>query len=203
MSDFSQSLPRQNPFKCDVTRHLWRYGLALAIYQKVGQITNGGQRTYHADTAPMGEFFGANKAYVRRMFALLDRAGWLVVEHHEDTRKDIRKTRSKKIRRWVSHEEWAKSHAGECVKVAEFLMPWSADADPLCGKLWSAMEGKIRIFENLITHARSCGRSDHEIETALSQAWQAAKAKRARGEYEGTAAKTVFFATIKALRKAA
>src|SRR5882672_1309828 len=98
MSDFPQSLPRPNPFKCDSTRHLCRYGLALAIYQKIGQITNGGKRTYHSDTAIMAEFFEANKAYVRRMFALLDRAGWLVVEHHEDTRKDVRKTSSRKIR---------------------------------------------------------------------------------------------------------
>jgi hypothetical protein len=200
MSDFKQSLPRQNPFKCDVTRHLWRYGLALAIYQKVGQITNGGQRTFHADTAPLAEFFGANKAYVRRMFAVLDRAGFLVVVRNEDTRKAVKKDRAKKIRRWISHEEWAKSHDGECVKVDERLMPWSADADPLCGKLWSVFEGKIRIYEALLTYARSCGRSDDEIEDAMSQAWQAAKARKARGEYEGTGVKAVFSATVRALR---
>lgn len=151
----------------------------------------------------MAEFFGGHKTYVRRMFAVLDRAGFLVVERDEDTRKAVKKDRSRKIRRWISHEEWAKSHAGECVKVDELLMPWSAEVDSLCGKLWSAMEGKIRIYEALLIHARSCGRSDHEIEVAIAEAWQAAKAKKARGEHQGTGAKTVFFATIKALREAA
>jgi hypothetical protein len=151
----------------------------------------------------MAEFFEANKAYVRRMFALLDRVGFLVVEHDPDTRKAVRKSRSKKTRRWVSHEEWAKSHTGKCVKVDEFLTPWSGDADPLVGKLFSAMDGKIRIYEALLKFARSCGRSDKEIEAAVSLAWQAAKAKKARREFEGTAARTVFFATINALKEAA
>lgn len=203
MPDFKQSLPQPNPFRCDATRHLFRNGLALAIYQKVGQITNGGQRTYHSDTARMAVFFAANKKHIRRVFALLDRVGWLVVQRDPDTLKAVKKDRSKKIRRWISHEEWVKSHTGECTKVDELLMPWSVGVDPLAGRLWSAMDGKLRMYEALVTHARSCGRSDSEIEAAVFEAWQAAKDKKARGEYSGTGAKTVFFATIKRLREAA
>jgi hypothetical protein len=201
MPDFPKSLPRPNKFKCDVNRHLWRRGLALAIYQKAGGITKGGVSGYFGDTALMAEFLGANKTVVRRMFALLHRAGWLVVVPNEDSRKAVKKTQAKKTRRWVSHEEWAKSHPGECVNVEESLMPWSADADPFVGQLWAAMEGKLRMYESLIIHARTCGRPDTEIVAAISEAWKVRNAKKARGEYQGTGARTVFFDTIKALKE--
>jgi hypothetical protein len=92
---------------------------------------------------------------------------------------------------------------GECVKVDEFLMPWTVDADPFAGKLWAALEGKIRLYESLLRHARTCGLSDDDIVAALAEAWRTAKAKKARGEFEGTGAKSVFFATIRTLRGAA
>lgn len=195
MPDFPVSLPRPNPFTCGTERHLWRHGLALAIYQKVGQITAGGQRKYFTDTARMALFFEANKTYVRRAFALLHNVGLLIV-----TNQDVKRARGVKVRQWISHEDWAKANPGKCVSVDVALMPWAGDADPLCGRLWAALDGKMRMYENLLKHARSCGLPDDEIIAAISANWKLAKEKRANGNYDRTGTKAVFFDTISTLK---
>jgi hypothetical protein len=202
MTDFRPSFPRPNPFHCDACRHLWEHGLALAIYQTVGRLTAYGKRPFVADTAKIARFFGASETYVRRMFARLDRAGWIVVEIIEDpsSNKFIKKIPKRKVRRWISHEDWAKTHPDQCINVDELLLPFQRETDPLCGRLWATFDGKIHLYEGFLKHARSCGYSDDEIERACTDRWQEAKAKRARGEHRGTSAKAVFFAAIASLK---
>jgi len=194
MTDFPEAFPRPNPFHCSVPRHLWRHGLALAIYLKIGEVTAGGKRPYHTDTAKMATFFGANKAYVRRSFSILNHAGFLVVEG------PVRRGRAAKIRTWISHEEWAKVHLGQCAVVDKNLMPWTADADPLCGQLWSALDGKMRMYESTLKFARSCERPDDEIVAALCANWKAAKQRKARKDYDRVGTKSVFNDTINGLK---
>ncbi len=166
MPDFRESLPRPNPFKCCAAKHLWRHGLALAIYDKIGEITNGGERRYHTDTARMAVLFGASKAYVRRMFAALNRAGFLVVlkpadlDYRDGGKLLYKKERAIKLRKYIRHDDWAKTHPGKCVVVDEQLMPWSANADPLWGQIYSAVDGKLRANEGLVKAARNSGVSD-------------------------------------------
>jgi hypothetical protein len=200
MPDFPEAPPRPNPFHCDAQRHLWRHGLALAIYEKVGAITRGGKTLYFTDTSRMALFFDANPAAVRRTFAALDNAGWLVVEGKDGSLKSVKGRGSIKSRRWVSHDVWAKANPGKCAVVDEYLAPWAGEADPMVGDIYAAMGGKIRIYESLLKHARSCGRTDSEIVAALAANWRAAKERKARGDYTRVGSKDVFFDTIKALR---
>jgi hypothetical protein len=203
MSDFQEALPRPNQLHCCAERHLWRHGLALAIYQKIGVLTAGGKRSYHTDTARMALFFDANKAYVRRAFAALAHAGFLVIENgSESGPKAFKRMRAVKTRRWISHDDWAKANPGKCVCVDENLMPWSGDVDPLCGQLWAALDGKMRMYEALLKHARGSGRADKEIVAALSANWRAAMERKARKDFNRVSAKAVFFDTIKELSNA-
>lgn len=159
----------QRGYYCDEYRHLWRSGLALSIYKKIAGITWDKTAktygTYYDTTDAMADFFGAAKGHTRDTFAWLDREGWLVVINPQPVRmRELRgQVHDKKERRIVTHEEWLKTHSGQCFE--RETMPWDFDKkDPLGRALYRLSNGKIKWYPEQLKALRKGGATDSEIE---------------------------------------
>ena len=97
--------PDYQPLKCCSERHIWHQGLSLAIYEKAGAVTNGGETLFSANQTTLAKFFDAHKNSVLNAMNFLRKKGWLLPSDEEDKY------------RWVSHNDWVKTHGkGDCIE---------------------------------------------------------------------------------------
>jgi hypothetical protein len=92
--------PEHQPLKCSAEQHLWRQGLALAIYGKARTVTAGGERPFNANQVTLSIFFRAHKNAVLNAMNFLRKNGWLIPSGENEYTV-------------VSHEEWVKRQAKE------------------------------------------------------------------------------------------
>jgi hypothetical protein len=181
MSDFKKSPPKHNPVNCCATWHLWRQGLALAIYQRAGALTNGGKTDFFAKRETIAKYFGANYEATRRAFLVLINNGWLEVL--PDDPKNLK---------WIDHEQWAfKTNWEKCI--VQDLNPWHGEADPFIGRLFAVAGGRFRTKPHWILGVRQHGWTDEEILELFRKEIAAANEKRGRREYHMTGKHECFY----------
>ncbi len=161
-------------FRCGPERHLWNYGLELAIYQKIAAVTwvksRGEYGTYHATVEKLALFFGIAHQSAQRAVSNLVERGWLErVEPKGEKKTNVRALRGENFRtkhyRIISHEAWEQKHPGHCF--VEEYMPWHAETkDALALALHRDSNGKVLWYGNLITALRKTGVGDAAIERA-------------------------------------
>ena len=186
MSDFKQSFPKHKPFKCGHYWHFRKSGLYLAVYDLVGSVTAGGTNEFFSTIDRVRIYFGSSYEVTRRVFKNLVKQGWFEYDH------TIRHYR------YVSHDDWAKTHPDQCTK--RELLPWQVETDPLVGRIYAACGGKIGVFENQIIAIRKLGITDEEFLGTLRKEIAEAKERRALGEYGGTSAKQCFWRVFNELK---
>jgi hypothetical protein len=154
VSNFTKSPTKSNRPKCSPERHLWRYGLSLAIYERVGELTNGGENEITIKRKTLSEYFGSNQESTRRAFNRLVNGGW------------FQPLPEKGHYKFVPHDARALSKK-DCKELPD-LPFWSIGADPFVGKIHAASGGKIRVMPNWLGAARqNC--SEEEFLEALRQ----------------------------------
>jgi hypothetical protein len=154
---FKKAPPQSNPSPCSAERHLWPYGLSLAIYVRIGTLTAGGKNSFYGKTKTLAKYFGANAEAARRAFKRLVNAGWL------------QPLTEKGHYKYINHDDRAFIKA-DCVAVEE-LPHWAAEADPFAGKIHGASGGKIRLLPNWLAAARKhC--TEEEFLTALRKEFE-------------------------------
>jgi hypothetical protein len=104
--------PEHQPLKCSSEHHLWRQGLALAIYVKAGTLTNGGENPFTASQVTLAKFFDSHLNSIGNAMNFLRKHGWLVPGEKADEYK------------YVSHTDWVAAHAGHCVE--RKIVPYGA-----------------------------------------------------------------------------
>lgn len=193
MSTWKTPAPKPNGYLCDSFFHLRKSGNLLALYCLLAKLTKGGTTTFFGTYANVaryffpnanGEKFGAAYETVRRNFHALRKLGWLKARPDGD---------------WdfIDHKEWAKEHAGECLK--RVVIPWQDETDPLVKQLYALSGGKLRLMENHIAGMRKLG-TDQEIIEAFATKMKEAEERRAVGKYEGTSVRSVFGQAFRSLQ---
>jgi len=170
MPTWKRANPKHQPLKCSAGNHLWRYGLALAIYNKAGALTNNGDpdRTFFAKRETLTKFFGSSYNAVCNAVKRLRKDGWLL-----DTDKENHYL-------YVSHEAWEKLHPGKCV--ARDLVPYQEEADPFVGKLFALAHGSLRVKEHWVVGMRKLASEEVILEMFAAEVAEA-KARRKEGKY--------------------
>jgi hypothetical protein len=165
---FKKSAPKPNRYNCDAERHLWTYGLSLAIYTKIGSVTAGGKNPFYGKISKLSGYFGSNEEATRRAFKRLLNGGWLVALPQAGCYK------------WVDHDPRADVKK-DCAEMEE-LPHWSLDADPFIGELHAASGGKLRVMPNWAAAAReNC--TEAEFLAELRHAFQANSAGSASTQF--------------------
>jgi hypothetical protein len=155
---WKKSPPKHNSFKCNAERHLWRYGLSLAIYNLAGRVTEGGKNPFFAKVPKLRLYFKSNEESTRRAFKRLVNAGWLepLPEKGHYT--------------YVDHDTRAFATNEDCVERKD-LPHWSQDADPFAGKIFAVSGGTIRVQPHWLAAARkNC--SEQEFLDALRREFE-------------------------------
>src|SRR5208282_4842487 len=116
----------QKGLQCCSERHLLRSALAMAIYSKIGAITYGGRDggKYFGTLETLADLFGCAPNSVWRAIKWLVKAGFLErIETTDGSEYQLRAVcfQSKEYR-YVSHEEWAGKHPGQCYQA--LAVPW-------------------------------------------------------------------------------
>jgi len=179
MSDFKKSFPKHNPMNCCTAWHLWRHGLALAIYTRAGQLTANGKTEFFARRQTLAKYFGANYEATRRAFLLLVNNGWL--EHGSD------ETHFK----YMTHDDWAFLHEGKCV--VQDVNPWHGEADPFIKRLFGVAGGRFRAKPHWLLGVRKYGYTDEEIVALFRTELTTAAERKKRGNHSHTAAGQCFY----------
>lgn len=141
MSDFRKAPPKPNRPRCSPERHLWKYGLSLAIYERLGELTSGGDNEITIKPKTLSEYFGSNTEATRRAFNRLVNAGW------------FQRLPTKGHFRFVHHDERAATKK-DCAELPD-LPHWALEADPFVGKIHAASAGKLRLMPNWLGVARA------------------------------------------------
>lgn len=175
-------------YQCSAERHLWRSGAALAIYLKVGQVTHGGDSVFFGSAQKLIRFLDMSPSAGKAAFRLLDGQGWLVIE--DMPVKNIYELRGrtnvKKNRRFITHDQWVKTHPNSCYE--REAMPWDGEArDPLGAQLYRISESKLTWHPEELKAMRKNGATDAEIMGMWKQMVDArrgeVKQKRVAGGY--------------------
>ena len=140
MSDFKKSPPKSNRPRCSPERHLWRYGLSLAIYERVGELTSGGTNDITIKPKTLSKYFDANLESTRRAFKRLVNAGWFQPLPRKGNYK------------YVPHDDRALAKK-DCAELPDLPL-WSIEADPFVGKIHAASGGNLRLMPNWLGAAR-------------------------------------------------
>jgi len=140
VSDFKKSPPKSNRPKCSPERHLWRYGLSLAIYERVAELTNGGENEITIRPKTLSKYFGSNKESTRRAFKRLVSGGW------------FEPLPTKGHYKFVPHAARALSKK-DCAELPDLPL-WSIGADPFVGEIHAASGAKLRVMPNWLGAAR-------------------------------------------------
>src|SRR6266403_975161 len=151
MADFQKSPPKHNSLNCDACWHLWRQGLAFAIYNRAGALTNGGRTPLFATVQTLTDYFGSKYEPTRRARLVLINNGWL---------KPI--PNDPKNLTFVTHDAWAfETSYSKCVE--RTLNPWHGEADPFIGRVFATAGGRFRSKPHWILGVRQHGYSDDEV----------------------------------------
>jgi hypothetical protein len=150
-------------FCCSPERHLFRSGLALAVYQKLYGVTHKNGWVYHSSKEALQHFFGASRKGIHNAFKLLVKHGWL--EEQDANQEALSVARKMEFRpknyRVVQHNEWALKHGAQCL---DETMPWDGEEkDKLGSDLWNASTGKLQWYANQLRSLRSSGFTDEKI----------------------------------------
>jgi hypothetical protein len=160
---------------------LWSHGLSLAIYDRIGILTNGGQTEFFATRQTLSKYFGSSYEATRRAFLVLVNNGWLTPVPNEEGHFTF-----------IKHDVWA--FTTDYVKcVEQQLNPWHAEADPFIGRLFAVAGGKFRAKPHWLLGIRKYGYSDDEVLKLFTTEIAAAKAKRDRGAYGMTSPSQCFY----------
>jgi hypothetical protein len=184
MPTWKQPFPQNKPFKCCAAWHLHKSGQILAIYDFVGGLTNGGQKTFFSSIQKVATFFGMNYESVRRSFKVLRKMGFFGLRDGNPY--------------YVSHDDWAATHPGMCAQREMF--PWQDCSDPFIGQIWSIAGGKIRVVDWQIAAIRKyIGEAVFLEEFKIEMA--SANLKRVPGgDWSGTSPKSVFWNVFRRLK---
>jgi hypothetical protein len=172
--------PNTTSLDCCAEWHLWRRGAQLAIYQKIAQVTNGGEKPWFGLEQTLTDFFGIDYVYGAKQFRALAKEEWLKKLPLSAAEEEMERTgietdaalaslkRNKfqhKKYRWISHDEWVVNHPGTC-----FVKPtytWSNDnLDPLGPMLYSVSEG-LKWFPSMYVSPRAVFGSDEAVVKAF------------------------------------
>jgi hypothetical protein len=150
-------------FCCSVERHLFRSGLALAVYQKLYGLTSKKGWVFHTSKEGLQHFFGVSKNGLGNAFKLLVKLGWLEeLDANPETLYEIRKQEFRpKNYRVIPHKEWVLTHPDQCL---DETMPWDGEEkDRLGSDLWNVSKGNLKWFGGQLKAVRRSGFSDDEI----------------------------------------
>jgi len=156
----------QKGLQCCSERHLLRSALAMAIYSKIGAITYGGRDggKYFGTLETLADLFGCAPNSVWRAIKWLVKAGFLErIETTDGSEHQLRAVcfQSKEYR-YVSHEEWAGKHPGQCYQA--LAVPWDClGEDELSRRLWEESRGETRWYANQLACLRKSWPTDDEI----------------------------------------
>ena len=140
MPTWKTSPPKPNRSNCRAERHLWTYGLSLAIYTRIGSLTYGGKNLFYGKIKNLASYFGANEESTRRAFNRLINGGWL------------ERTSERNKFKYVEHDD--RAFLKEDCRDLPDLPSWELEADPFVGKIHAAFGGEIRVKPNWIGAAR-------------------------------------------------
>jgi hypothetical protein len=186
--DFQKAPPKHNSMNCCTAWHLWRQGLALAIYNRAGTLTNGGKTEFFPNIKTLSKYFGSNYESTRRARLVLINNGWLT--HGTDERHF----------NFIAHDTWAFTTNWEkCVE--QDLNPWHGEADPFIGRVFAIAGGRFRAKPHWILGVRKYGYSDDEILELFRKELEAAACKRAKGEHSMTGNHQCFYRVSQHLRE--
>src|SRR5262249_19994871 len=122
----------------------------------------------------------------RRVFKGLRKLGWLEkISPRED--------------RYITHLEWAETNPGKCT-VRE-LLPWQGDADPLLRQIYGIAGGRIYLKPHVLPGLRKLGVSDDLIVSIFTKNMDAARARRGKGNYNGTSPKQILWQTFNFIKQ--
>ncbi len=156
--------------KCCAAVHLRKSGLALSVYDKIGEITAGGKpdengkpRVFYASSDRLAELIGVRDNSIRRVMLMLVKLGFLEKEPLPSEAWAARAgTNRPKWHRYVSHDEWSRKHPGQCHEPLK--MPWSdAAGDQLGRDLYRISTGNVRWFPQHLVCLRNTGLDDSQI----------------------------------------
>lgn len=152
----------QKGLQCCSEVHLHKSGLALAVYNKIGALTNGGEngKVYFTTLEPLADLFGVAPNSIWRVVTLLCKEGFLEKSAMNGGSEQADCFQSKRYR-YVGHTEWASKNPGKCY---ESLDPnWDDLGDPLARELWQVSAGNTRWYTNQLVCLRSTNWDDQKI----------------------------------------
>jgi hypothetical protein len=189
MPTWKPSYPKNKPFKCCVAWHLWKSGQLLAIYDFLGGITKGGETHFFSSIRQVSVYFGMNYESTRRSFKVLRAKGW--IERLADGNH-----------RYVTHDEWERSHPGKCAK--RELLPWQESANPFVGKIWAVSGGKILLQEWQIREFGKYVTDEQLFIGEFQKEMDAAKARQVPGgDWSGTSPKACYMRAFNRFKEGA
>ncbi len=103
---------------------------------------------------------------------------------------------------YVSHDDWMKTHPGQCTK--REILPWQECTDPVVGEIYKIAGGKIRVQEWQIKAIRKYAGGDAKfIEEFRNEMELVAPRRVPGGNWEGTSPRQCFIRVYKRLRDSA
>lgn len=191
MPTWKKSNPKHQPLKCSAGNHLWRHGLALAIYDKAGALTNNGEegRTFFANRTTLSKFFGASYNAVCKAVK------------HLRTEKLFQATDKENHFLYIPHDTWAFLNTGRCV--GRDLAHYQEETDPFVGELYALAQGSLRVKEHWVNGLKKLA-SEEEILEMFKQQRAADIARRKAGDGHLTSPANSLYAVtakLKARRK--
>jgi hypothetical protein len=173
--------------KCSAGNHLWRHGLALAIYNKAGALTNNGEvpRTFFAKRETLAKFFDASYNAVCNAVKYLRDEKWLLPTEKENHFL------------YARHDDWAAKNPGKCM--ARDLVPYQEEADPFVGKLFAIARGSLKVKEHWIIGMRK-NATDEEILDLFAKQREIDIARRKSGDGHLTAPNNSLYVVMHKLK---
>jgi hypothetical protein len=167
--------------QCDVTWHLHKGWLPLAIYNKIGAITHekitGTYGTFYSSGRSLAEFYDVTENHVTKILRELTKDGWLQIVGYgpgtmieeegicRDVKSNIYKSKNY---HYVTHAEWAQKHPCKCFVREETV--WDMEEhDELAQTLHKFSFGQTFWYPNMLSGLRSSGMSDVEIAKTWSR----------------------------------
>ena len=137
--DFAQSLI------CNVDYHIAKFAppLTFMVYSRARAISYKTGKFY-VGAETLANLFGKEERVIRRCYQDLVKLGFFV----EPERKYFSTTRY----RVLDHNDWVKTHPGQCIPKFEYV--WAGEGDKLAQYLHAATGGWVRLYENQMTAIR-------------------------------------------------
>lgn len=192
MPTWEQAPPQSKSFECSVAWHLRDSGLMLAIYVKLGELTNGGKSHYFTSVRKLAIYFFGKESRgsyqsVLRAFRNLTKMGWL--------------ERDKDGYRYVPHWLWAERNKGKCCGRGT-LLPWQESPDEFVGKIWKASGGKLRVHAGMVAAARKYCTEEQFLHDFQHEMDSATANRVPGGDWQGTSPKQCFWRVVKFFKEA-